>query len=178
MLLTSCINFHKIILYITVFIPISKLARLNFWIEYSVYYTFYPYFKTGRLELLDSSIWTTDRWMPAFEMPGDLKMKSLFRFIVNCDICQRETGICEHSREKMSYLSYLSYTGALPWYTNDSFSLFCSHTLYIQNVVCFSFKWNIQQMICEKKMLQMQSRELHAFFVFEHFPLSTWSFAE
>ena len=34
------------------------------------------------------------------EMSGELKMMSSVRFIVNCDICQQETEICKHSREK------------------------------------------------------------------------------
>ena len=42
--------------------------------------------------------------MPASEKPGDLKMISLVWFIVNCDICQQETGICKLSREKNGLL--------------------------------------------------------------------------
>ena len=34
------------------------------------------------------------------EMPGNLKMMSSVGFIVNCDICQQETGICKHFRKK------------------------------------------------------------------------------
>ena len=34
MLLTSCINFHKNVLHIKVFIPILKVAGQNFWIVY------------------------------------------------------------------------------------------------------------------------------------------------
>ena len=46
--------------------------------------------------------------MPASEMLGDLKMISLVWFIVNCDICQQETGICKLSLKKRAYLSYTS----------------------------------------------------------------------
>ena len=38
--------------------------------------------------------------------------------------------------------------------------------MMMQNVVCFSFKWNILQMICEIKNAAMQSRELHVHFSF------------
>ena len=37
--------------------------------------------------------------MPTSEMTGDLKMMSSVLSLVNCDICQQETGICKHSRE-------------------------------------------------------------------------------
>ena len=47
------------------------------------------------------------------------------------------------------------------------------------NVFCFSFKWNIDQLIC---MIKIPAdgifRAARAFFVFEHFPICTWSVAE
>ena len=51
--------------------------------------------------------------------------------------------------------------------------------MMMQMVVCFSFKWNIQQMICEIKIAaNANSPAPRAFCVFEHFPLCTWRFTE
>ena len=115
--------------------------------------------------------------MPTSEMSGDLKMMSSVRFIVNCDICQRETGICKHSREKCLTCRIPAPCRTIPM-ALAPFSVVIRQIL-MQNVVCFSFKWNIQQMICETKIAANAiSRAPRAFFVFKHFPLCTWSFAE
>ena len=90
-----------------------------------------------------------------------------------------QNKFCKHSRKKMAYLSY---TSTLPWYTNGSCSLFCSHTPSDDgNVVCFSFKGNIQQRIFVTNIAaNAASRAPHAFFVNEqsHFAcgvlLSIW----
>ena len=76
--------------------------------------------------------------MPASEMPGDLKMTSLVRFIVNCDICQQETGICKHSREKRLTCRIPAPCRSIPL-ALAPFSVVICHMM-IQNVVCFSFK--------------------------------------
>ena len=123
------------------------------------------------------SVQATDRSMPASEMPGDLKMISLVWFIVNCDICQQETGICKLSREKR-----LTCRISVPWHSIPTalapFSVVIRRMM-MQNVDCFSFKWNIQQTICEiKNAANTFLQAPRAFFVFEHFPICTWSFAE
>ena len=84
--------------------------------------------------------------------------------LVCCKLWHMSVGdrdkFCKLSRKKMAYLSY---TSTLPWYTNGSCSLFCSHTLSDDgNGVClretFS-KWFLWQ-----TLLQMQPLELHMHF--------------
>ena len=49
--------------------------------------------------------------MPSSEMPGDLKMMNSVRFIVNCDICQQGTGICQHFLDKRLTCRSVVYVG-------------------------------------------------------------------
>ena len=110
-------------------------------------------------------------------MPGDLKMMYSVWFIVNCDICQQETWIYKHSREKRLTCRIPERCCSIPT-TLAPFSVLIRRMM-LQTVVCFSFKRNIQQRICEIKIAANAiARARRAFFVFEHFPLRTWSFAE
>ena len=115
--------------------------------------------------------------MPASEIPGDLKVMSSVWFIVNFDICQQQTGIHKHSREKRLTCHIPAPCRSTPM-ALAPFSVIIRHMM-MQNVVWFSFKRNIQQMICEIKIAaKALSRVSRAFFVFDHLPFCMWSFAE
>ena len=47
---------------------------------------------------------------PASEMAGELKTMSSVLFVINCNICQKESRTCKHFREKMAYLSCFEVT--------------------------------------------------------------------
>ena len=59
-------------------------------------------------------------------------------FIVNCDICQQETGICKHSREKRLTCRIPAPCHSIPL-ALAPFSVVIQ-SMMMQNVVCFSFK--------------------------------------
>ena len=98
-------------------------------------------------------------------------------FIVNCDLCQQETGICKHFRKKRLTCRIPPHCRSIPTALAPFAVVICR--MIMQNVVCFSFKGNIQQMICEINIAaNSNSRAPRAFFVFEHLPLCTRSFAK
>ena len=93
-------------------------------------------------------------------------------YIVRCDICQQETRIRKHFREKRLTCRIPAPCHSIPT-ALAPFSVVIRRMM-MQNVVCFSFKWNIQQIICEIKIAANAiSRAPRAFFVFEHIPLCT-----
>ena len=57
-------------------------------------------------------------------------------FIVNCDICQQETGICKHSRKKLLTCRIPAPCRSIP----TALAPFSVRRTIMQNVVCFSFK--------------------------------------
>ena len=44
--------------------------------------------------------YTEAHLQPASEMAGELKTMSSVLFVINCDICQKESRTCKHFREK------------------------------------------------------------------------------
>ena len=82
------------------------------------------------------SVYATDRWIQASKMPGNLKLMSSVWFIPNCDICQQETGVCKHFREKW-------LPRCIPWTLPSIPTTFAPFSVGIrrmimQNVVWFS----------------------------------------
>ena len=81
--------------------------------------------------------------MPVSEMPGDLKMMSSVWFIVNCDICQQETRICKHSREKR--LIYLFGKELFIQFTASAFRKLRS--IYVFSYFPFGFEGRMWDLI-------------------------------
>ena len=65
-------------------------------------------------------------------------MMSLVWFIVNCDICEQETGICKHFWEKLLTCRIPAPCRSIPT-ALAPFSVGIRRMM-MQNVVCFSFK--------------------------------------